>query len=190
MRAAGDLDGDGHGDFLLAEPLADRGSRSTGVVRVISGADGSTLREHVGSTKYESLGWDACDLGDIDGDGTHDYALSTHSGTYEMRIESFVLVYSGRDGKRLREIREPGLSDDIRMEPTGDVDGDGINDLLIRGATFNAERDRKGWVIALVSGKEGNTLWRRSFKEFFHYESVGDVDGDGVPDFWTGGWGP
>lgn len=189
-RPAGDLDGDGHGDILIAESRANGGGESRGRVRVLSGADGSMLREHVGEADEEFLGCDVGDLGDVDGDGVHDYAISTASSLYEKRADSFVLLHSGRDGGVLRKIqgvRKDGFQSWIHLAPTGDLDRDGVNDLLLGGCSRNSAGEWDGIAFALVSGKAGAFLWRR-FLEVSHYEfgDVGDVNGDGCSDLFFG----
>lgn len=98
-------------------------------------------------------------------------------------------VYSGADGARLLT-----LSGQVAQEgfgsghpPCGDVDGDGVDDLLI-GAWLNSEGAEYGGRAYVLSGADGSvlrTFTSRVAREHLGYGTVGmgDVNGDGRPDF-------
>ncbi|HZJ70719.1 MAG TPA: hypothetical protein VFF36_07275, partial [Planctomycetota bacterium] len=82
VAGAGDLDRDGVPDLLVGAP----GDSFTGGVQsqegslsVFSGADGHLLWIVIGWDKNWFLGRGVADLGDIDGDGFHDYAAGAPS---------------------------------------------------------------------------------------------------------------
>lgn len=73
---AGDVDGDGVGDLVMAAWLSGEGATGGGKSYVISGADGTALRTWTSTTAGENFGFDAVALGDLSGDGVIDFAVS------------------------------------------------------------------------------------------------------------------
>ena len=148
VAAAGDVNGDGHGDVLACGlgHLDDHGFGG-GKVVLLSGLDGSVLQTW--SLGSPSLGAWVTGVGDFDGDGLPDVLTS---GSTSAR------VLSGADGDLLLQIPEAG-----RVSTTGDLDGDGIGELIVGNA--------------LLSGADAAPI-----VELGGFESLahpGDVDGDG-----------
>ncbi|MEO7997228.1 MAG: FG-GAP-like repeat-containing protein, partial [Gemmatimonadaceae bacterium] len=73
----GDVNGDGHADFIVAGWQYAGAAWSGGRVQVFSGKDGSVLQTFTGRVPGETLGFDAVGVGDVDGDGTTDYLLTS-----------------------------------------------------------------------------------------------------------------
>ena len=98
-RGIGDVNGDGHGDLIVAAYTSSDGAPVAGKAYVISGADGATLRTITATVAGDAFGVDALGLGDVDGDGLTDY-LVTAVG----------LAFSGTDTGRAYVIKGTDLS--------------------------------------------------------------------------------
>lgn len=77
---AGDVDGDGVTDLVIGSYQSRDGAPNGGRFDVFSGADGSVLATVVGTVPGAQLGFDAVGLGDVDGDGVPDVAVSAALG--------------------------------------------------------------------------------------------------------------
>ena len=135
VAAAGDIDGDGKGEIAVAAPATEDQTRSLpGEVSIYSGASGKELRHWSGSQPGELFGRMIVAVGDLDGDGVEDLAVSApwwrREGADRVgRVE----LRSGRSGKVLDEFVGDGedcwFGWHIRRAP--DPDGRGRPTLLI-----------------------------------------------------------
>jgi hypothetical protein len=73
----GDVNRDGHDDILVGAWQFGGAATSGGKVYLYSGKDGSLLRTITGRVPGETLGFDASGIGDVDGDGTPDFLLTS-----------------------------------------------------------------------------------------------------------------
>jgi hypothetical protein len=131
---AGDLDGDGHADTLIAAPSDDGVPPHAGFVRLHSGADGALVHEWFGSTGSVYLGTKMGVLGDIDGDGQTDLALT---GSKEVQIiagSDFAPFLAFGGG--------PNAYSGSAVCALGDIDGDGIDDFALSDPSFNGSCGR------------------------------------------------
>lgn len=74
---AGDVDGDGHDDLIVGAWQHASAAPAGGKVYLYSGGDGSTLRTYTGKVMGETFGFDATGMGDVDGDGSIDFLITS-----------------------------------------------------------------------------------------------------------------
>ncbi len=179
--AVGDVNNDGYYDFACGSYLSP-GSGGVGAVRgrvlVYSGRDGQVLRDWYGPTDSFGLGWWLEAAGDWNRDGFDDVFVV---GLMNARLQAVLL--SGRDGATLTSWTASGISPAaIQMRLGGDVDGDGVRDVICSDPNFDTNLGLgRLWV---VSGANAAVLydWQDSGRFGTVVADAGDVNGDGTPD--------
>jgi len=87
---AGDVDRDGHADFIVGAWQYSGAALSGGRAYLYSGADGRLMKTFTCRTPGDAFGFDAVALGDVDGDGTIDFLITSAwsgvSGFHSGRI--------------------------------------------------------------------------------------------------------
>ena len=147
---AGDVDRDGFADVLVDDRLAER-------VRVHSGRTGAVLWTFAPSTSGGGFGTSVAGNVDIDDDGHCDILVGAPLDDGAGPDAGAAFVFSGRTGLRLLELRL-GMAGDgfgAAVSGAGDVDGDGIDDLLI-GAPSAGATDLGA--VFVVSGRSAALL--------------------------------
>ena len=120
--AGGDINADGQGDIVIG---TGDGNGSTPIVKVVSGADGSTVLESFFAFNSSFTGGVRVATGDINGDGRADIIAGTGPGS------SLVTVFSGQDLSILKSfLAFPGFTGGVYVA-AGDVNGDGHDDILV-----------------------------------------------------------
>ena len=158
VLSVGDTNSDGIPDFLVGSPdETAAGATTAGGARLYSGADMSPLGAWFGSSANARFGSAACALGDWNSDGHADFAIGAPGGqdpstgtTTPGRVE----LRSGADGSLFLSVDgPPDSSFGTSLDACGDVDSDGLGDLLVGapGAGFGGE-------VLTLSGLDGATL--------------------------------
>ena len=150
----GDVNGDRVPDVYAADfGNAARGP-ATGRVYVHSGADGRPLHVLTGEGPGDGFGIGSADVGDVNRDGFDDLLVGAWQYSGAAPSGGKVYLYSGKDGTLLRAItgRVPGETFGFDATGVGDVNGDGVPDLLLTSTWSNIKGFRSGRMF-LISGK-------------------------------------
>jgi hypothetical protein len=199
IAATGDMDGDGIPDFAASVLDSDNEPPfENTLVEVRSGRDLSLIWQVVGPGDYDE-GFGARMVGnlDVDGDGKRDLVIAAPYWRPSPPSPRLGRIYAYDNAGRLlyrvdgtQALSIGGFSwHEQGMGVVGDLDGDGCDDYVLGGADLVA-----GLGAAIVlSGKDGSVLrigrsqrWESVIG--WTTDGVGDMDGDGVPDF-AGGTG-
>ena len=131
---------------------------------------------------FSGGGHGVADAGDVDGDGISD-VITTNGGE--------ATVYSGATAAVLHRFSPPYDRYWQRVASAGDIDGDGYGDILIGDDATHLGGNISG--VTVYSGATGGVLLFFDDQTYgidqmgFSMASVGDVDGDSVPDILVGG---
>jgi hypothetical protein len=134
-----DLNGDGTPDVYAAD-YADRAhGQGTGRAFVLDGAHGTPFITWTGYRNKEGVG-PGREAGDVDGDGTQDLAIGHYTSSDGGRGAGKVTLLSGATGTVLRTITSTTRGENFGFDTVGlgDVNGDGLPDLLVSAATGQA----------------------------------------------------
>ncbi len=230
VSSAGDINGDGIDDLIIGADNADNNGSNSGSSYVVFGSMdgfGATLNlaELNGSTgvrldgtAFDFSGDSVSSAGDINGDGIDDLIIGApFADSNGSRLGSSYVVFGkasgfgatlnlsaldGSTGFRIDGVAEGGRTGDS-VSSAGDINGDGIDDLII-GAYFaspNGDRSGSSYVVFGSTGEfgatlnlaelNGNTGFRIDGTAVNDYSGgsvsgAGDVNGDGINDLIIG----
>ena len=212
VAGAGDTNGDGYADLLIggygtedSSSTTDRG-RAYLVFGSISGTQSITASDasFSGEAAYDRAGYRVSGGGDTDGDGLDDILICAHGqdggGDHAGAV---YVVYGGVssdislsaadakfNGEAASDVAGIGLSS------AGDLNGDGLDDILIGASQNNEGGTDSGIVYVVLGGVTGTHSLSTAYAEFIGEDSydytgsslsgTGDVDGDGVGDILIG----
>lgn len=193
--AAGDLDGDGEAEVVIAAPNASDYARESGTVAIFdaggvrfSGAHdfADAEWEAQGESLQDGLGWSTKVVGDVSGDGYDDLVVSAiyaDDGGDESGVASLILGGTARAGGQgvskwaTAQFVGDAASDRFGYDILGDVDldDDGINDLLIAEYQDDTGATNAGAVHAFL----GRATWASVYQPFDADASILGTDAEG-----------
>jgi hypothetical protein len=191
----GDVDLDGMSDYAVNsnDKLHIFSARSGDLIR--------TLENPNPDLTYNWGGFGECyaDVGDTNGDGVSDLLVGARSNTLKNVMHcGQVYLVSGKDGSLIFSLQSPNPtvngSFGFRLAAIGDVSGDGIPDLLVGAHAEDVYEFHYCGRAYVFSGADGRLLL--SIIPPYLSDSVttlgwsaaglGDMNGDGIPDFILG----
>ncbi len=189
-------DYDGGGWLVAGQDLAD-GSAATS-------ADARWTFEGEDDKKYR-LGFNVAQLGDIDGDGLADIGLSAPYDDAGGDMAGRLYVYLGSslgtgghftvdDADHVLQGHGDRQFAGFEVDGGGDVDGDGLSDLLFGGYYDYPDWENRIWLVTgasatsdtLVSLADADATFDSEQRKLTYSPDVafaGDVDGDGADDW-------
>ncbi|PSJ16717.1 beta strand repeat-containing protein [Nitrosomonas supralitoralis] len=218
ISGAGDVNGDGFDDFVIGNYAADPNGNSSGSSYVvfgkssgfdatlsITGLDGSNGFRLDGVAQYDFSGGTVSGAGDINGDGFDDVMIGAEGADPNGYLSgsSYVVFGKARGFDATMNLSDLDGNNGFRLDgvagvdragfvsTAGDVNGDGLNDMLVSGrdsgsyvifgkaAGFDATMD-----LSDLDGSNGFHLSQAGL--VIAVSSAGDVNGDGFDDLIIG----
>jgi hypothetical protein len=187
-RMVGDIDGDLAQDYLVGSAFAPKYG-NVGYCALISGIDGSLIREHYGLTDVEHFGLDFSGMHDLNGDGIPEYAITVPGRRSSSGDLGCVMIYDGATGADLRELRDPFVHVRFGDGVVGGTDftGDGVPDLAVitnKGNKIKVYNGNDllgslGPSIIISTGISSNYRVEQMVRPLV---AMPDYDGDGIAD--------
>jgi len=204
VASAGDVNGDGHGDVLVAAPFFDNGQSMEGRVQLFLGsASGLALAPawtFEGDQSIAEFGCSVASAGDVNGDGYGDVVIGargiSNPGTQEGRAYVFLGSPAGLASVPAwtAESNRVGSSFGNSVDGAGDVNGDGYGDVIVGAPWFSGGEQFEGRAYVYLGsalGLASDADWivesNRSGSELgASVAGVGDVNADGYGDVVVG----
>ena len=197
VAMAGDIDSDNYTDFMVAAINADPNSiQSAGTVYVYSGRHGTPIHKFDGAELSGWYGWSLCSIGDLDGDNVNELVIgSPWIESNGLSQAGLAQVFSGATGVeilRLQGQQESGHFGNS-LSNAHDVDGDGMDDLLI-GAKWESPAGELSGSAYIWSVAEGSLIKRidggnPQDQLGSAVAGVGDINEDGLAEVLIGAMG-
>ena len=213
VSAAGDVNGDGYDDVLVAAPYFDNILDFTyfdaGAVYLYLGNEVSLSNvpvwSYIGYRGGDRLGTSATAAGDLNGDGCDDIAIGApgfNDGAILDAGRVYVFYGCQTDSASRLNITpdwvytypQADASTGSDVSSGGDTNHDGYDELLIGVHLFDDEQANEGAALAFFGGPDGLGLlpaWQAEGNKndtYFGYalDAVGDTNGDGFDDILIG----
>lgn len=222
VSGAGDVNGDGIADILIGAPTANNNTGQSYLVfgskkswpatinlAALNGNNGFIMN---GINLQDLCGWSVSRAGDVNGDGIDDILIGAPQGNNNTG-QSYVVFGSknqwpttisladlnGSNGYAINGIHAGDFSGGS-VSGAGDINGDGIDDILINSSTANIAGQsyvvfgsKAAWPSASfnLSNLNGNNGFAINsiYDELVSVKNAGDVNKDGIDDIILGAVG-
>jgi hypothetical protein len=178
----GDWDGDGVQDFAVGAPRDGTAAFGAGAVRVHSGANGRVLATLLGANYGDHFGEQVARIPDVNGNATDELLVSAPAADYKGDDSGSVYCFDGSSGTQLWRADGPMalVRFGTQVGGMGDVDGDGIGDVYVGGAS-----DGQTSILSGTNGADVGFAWT-SFPFGRAVTALDDIDGDGIRELLIG----
>lgn len=190
---AGDVNGDGTADLLIAAPQAENafGVQQVGIVHVYSGVTLKRIYRLTGDLYQGRFGSSMAGIGDIDADGFDDFLIGQPGNPFGADGSAF--VFSGATGQVMRHY-PPAITraqTGFDVASAGDIDADGTLDYMIGSPYYSVSGQGLSGLIQVYSGATGAILLELDGNQTLHtvgrvVAGAGDVNADGFDDILLG----
>ncbi len=208
LAGAGDVDGDGYDDMLIGAPYNEQNGDNAGKAYLVLGAASGWQHQDladadasfVGSAEDDWAGGGLAGAGDVDGDGYDDVVIGARgyaSGGAAFLYLGDPVVWNWDTPLSAADATFEGeaASDDAgySVAGVGDVNGDGLDDLLIgapgsgtAGEAYLVLGRSTGWITSLSNADASFVGEEGGDEAGITVSAAGDMDGDGLDDMVIG----
>lgn len=206
--SAGDVNGDGYSDVIAGAYSYSNGQTREGKVYVfhggVAGLHTQPDWEQESNQADAQFGRNVSSAGDVNGDGYSDVIIGSHSYDNGETNEGRVFLYYGSavgltsNAAWTAESNQAGASFGTGVACAGDINGDGLSDLIVGASSYDNGETNEGSAFIYYGATTGlspaadQVLERNSMNATFGIcvASAGDVNGDGFSDVIIGasGW--
>ncbi|MBN1283599.1 MAG: VCBS repeat-containing protein, partial [Proteobacteria bacterium] len=186
-----DVNGDGIADIIAGSPVA---SAQSGLIQVFYG--GPSLASKSASAADVTITGDGDLFGsypfaaDLDGDGRKDIVVPNYNyDSSRGRVYVFYGANLASKGAADADVILTGenVGDDFSAVETGDVNGDGLTDLLVGADGYDTDRGRAyvfygGSGIATKGAADANIIYTGNAGDSLEVAPPADINGDGIED--------
>ena len=220
VASVGDLDGDNVTDIAVGAPGDDDGGTNRGAVWILFLHSNGTVKSHAKISNlttlsdFDQFGHSIALIPDLDGDGIDDLAVGANfddgGGNDRGAVHIVFLKANGTIGDTQKISDTSGgfvgvLSDyyffGSSVASNGDLDGDGVSDLVVGATGDNDGGINRGAVWILFLRIDGTVLYHKKISYFEGgflgilddndwfgdgLSFIGDIDGDGISELAVG----
>ena len=204
VAGAGDVNGDGYGDFLIGAPQYDNGQAEEGRAMLFFGAAKGPAPAPAwiaeNNAKGARMGWSVAGAGDVNGDGLSDVVVGSPQFANGQALEGRFDVYHGSGSGPSAipavtvESNEIGAQLGYSVATAGDVNGDGFSDIIVGKPLADDGQTDEGVAHVYLGSAAGIVdppAWSMGSDQgnarFGHAVAcAGDVNGDGFSDVIVG----
>ncbi len=204
VSGAGDVNGDGYSDVIVAARLYSNGQTNEGAAFVYYGSSigiSSTAAWVVESNQAGAqMGSSVSGGGDVNGDGYSDVVVGAFQYTNGQTNEGVVYVYHGSatgistTATSMVESNQASAGFGLAVSGAGDLNGDGFSDVIVGAYAYDDGQNNEGAAFVYHGGATGISTTAAARVEsnqvnaWFGYtvSGAGDVNGDGYSDIIVG----
>jgi len=197
VSSAGDLNGDGFGDYVFGMPNYSNGQTGEGAARVVYGfvddaVNGPLLES---DQAFAGFGTSVACAGDVNGDGYDDLIVGAPGYTNGQASEGRAFVYHGTASGVSTAVawsaegNKAQASFGWSVSGAGDVNGDGYGDVIVGAYGYTNGQDAEGraYVYLGSSSGLGSTPWTAESNQAvasfgWSVAGAGDTNNDGFSD--------
>ncbi len=198
VACAGDVEGDGYADILIASRSQGKNLPNQGVVMLFSGIQAGIHKKPASVFKSDQanayLGQSLASAGDVDGDGFSDIVLGAHQYDQGQNNEGAVMLWrggaSGPNTATALHAAQPEAAFGYSVSGAGDIDGDGFDDIIVGAPYYDNGQSDEGVAFVFRGTSDGIGKTASNLLEADQADAgfgtavsaAGDINADGFGD--------